>query len=185
MCLKEGMGIAPWGVIGQGKWMSQAQIDERVSKGDRFRGGAGELSEKDLKMSHALEDIAKEIGDGATVTSVAIAWALLKYPYVFPISVCTPRLVVTNEVLTNHVFALTVGGRKINHLHDNINALKHDLTSEQMAALEDIYPFDFGFPFNTFGQDSRITGKTENMLINASAHLQWVKAEQAIRPVKE
>ncbi len=80
------MGLAPWGVIGQGKWMSKSQIDERKSNGEKFRGGAGELSEKDLKMSESLEKIAEEIGGGATVTSVAIAWSLLKFPYIFPIS---------------------------------------------------------------------------------------------------
>ncbi len=54
-----------------------------------------------------------------------------------------------------------------------------------MAALEDIYPFDYGFPFNRFGIDSHTTGKTENWLVGASAQVQWVKDNQAIRPVKE
>lgn len=87
------MGLAPWGVIGQGKWMSRAQIEERKKSGEAFRGGgsADGLSEKDLKMSEALEKIAEEIGDGATVTSVAIAWSLLKTPYVFPISTSSFR----------------------------------------------------------------------------------------------
>jgi len=80
------MGIAPWGVIGQGKWMSSAQIEERKNAGEAFRGGANEITGKDLDMSKALEKIASEIGGGATVTSVAIAWTLLKVPYVFPIS---------------------------------------------------------------------------------------------------
>lgn len=85
MCRKEGLGLAPWGVIGQGKFMSAAQVAERKSNGEKFRGGADELSEKDLKMSEALEKVAGELGEGATVTSVALAWALLKFPYVFPI----------------------------------------------------------------------------------------------------
>lgn len=162
MCRKEGMGLAPWGVIGQGKWMSKAQIEERKKSGEAFRGGgnADGLSEKDLKMSEALEKIAEEIGDGATVTSVAIAWALLKTPYVFPI----------------------IGGRKISHLRANIKALSHDLTPKQVETLESIYPFDLGFPMNVFGADSKVTGKTENWLVGVSAKVQWVKAEQAIRP---
>lgn len=82
------MGLAPWGVIGQGKWMSPDQIEERKKSGESFRGGgdADSLSEKDLKMSEALGKIAAEVGNGATVTSIAIAWAMLKTPYVFPIS---------------------------------------------------------------------------------------------------
>jgi hypothetical protein len=39
-----------------------------------------------VKMSETLARVAEQLGDGATVTSVAIAWALLKFPYVFPIS---------------------------------------------------------------------------------------------------
>lgn len=66
--------------------MSKAQIEERTKSGESFRGGASELSENDVKMSEALEKIAQEVGGGATVTSVAIAWALQKFPYVFPIS---------------------------------------------------------------------------------------------------
>lgn len=89
MCRKEGLGLAPWGVIGQGKFMSAAQVAERKSNGEKFRGGADELSEKDLKMSEALEKVAGELGEGATVTSVALAWALLKFPYVFPIGAPT------------------------------------------------------------------------------------------------
>lgn len=56
--------------------------------------------------------------------TVAIAYLLLKTPYVFPI----------------------VGGRKVEHLLDNIEALDIDLTNEQIAYLESILPFDPGFP---------------------------------------
>lgn len=51
-----------------------------------------------------------------------------KFPYVFPI----------------------VGGRKIEHLHANIEALDIALTPEQIKFLDDIVPFDKGFPYNMF-----------------------------------
>ena len=86
MCRKEGMGIAPWGVINQGKWQSKVQIEERAKSGEKFRRGASELDEADIKMSEQLEKIAGEVSGDASVASVAIAWALLKEPYVFPIS---------------------------------------------------------------------------------------------------
>jgi aryl-alcohol dehydrogenase-like predicted oxidoreductase len=85
MCRKEGMGIAPWGVINQGKWQSKAQIEERKQSGEKFRRSQAELDPADVKMAGELEKIAKAIGGGATITSVAIAWCLLKEPYVFPI----------------------------------------------------------------------------------------------------
>ena len=65
---------------------------------------------------------------------------------------------------------------------DNLKALSHDLTPEQIKTLEEIYPFDVGFPMSRFGTDSHETGATQNMLIKASAQVQWVKTAQAIRP---
>ena len=56
--------------------------------------------------------------------TVAIAYVMHKAPYVFSI----------------------VGGRKVEHLHSNIEALSIKLTNEQMAYLEGILRFDPGFP---------------------------------------
>jgi aryl-alcohol dehydrogenase-like predicted oxidoreductase len=39
-----------------------------------------------------------------------------------------------------------VGGRKIEHLMSNIEALDISLSSEQIAYLESVVPFDAGFP---------------------------------------
>jgi cytochrome c oxidase subunit IV len=55
---------------------------------------------------------------------VAIAYVMQKAPYVFPI----------------------VGGRKIEHLLANIEALEITLSSDQVKYLESIEPFDRGFP---------------------------------------
>lgn len=76
-------------------------------------------------MSEALEKVAAEHGI-QSVTAIALAYLLAKSPFVFPI----------------------IGGRKIEHLHDNIEALKIELTDEQIQYLESIVPFDPGFPWN-------------------------------------
>lgn len=55
---------------------------------------------------------------------VAIAYHLQKTPYVFPI----------------------LGGRKIENLHKNIEALQITLSQEQITFLESALPFDAGFP---------------------------------------
>ena len=57
---------------------------------------------------------------------VAIAYVMQKTPYVFPI----------------------VGGRKVEHLMDNIDALNITLSEDQIKYLEGILPFDAGFPTN-------------------------------------
>jgi aryl-alcohol dehydrogenase-like predicted oxidoreductase len=59
---------------------------------------------------------------------VAIAYLMQKVPYVFPI----------------------IGGRKIEHLLSNIQALDIFLTPEHIAYLESIIPFDPGFPTALF-----------------------------------
>ena len=59
---------------------------------------------------------------------VAIAYVLHKTPYVFPI----------------------VGGRKVEHLKQNIQALDISLSPEQIGRIDGTKPFDFGFPHNIF-----------------------------------
>jgi aryl-alcohol dehydrogenase-like predicted oxidoreductase len=56
---------------------------------------------------------------------VAIAYLLHKTPYVFPI----------------------VGGRKVEHLKQNIQALDITLSPEQIRRIDEAKPFDVGFPY--------------------------------------
>ena len=92
--------------------------------------GPWERTEDEKKMSHALEKVAKEVGLDADlgIPAVAIAYVLQKTPYVFPI----------------------IGGRKIEHLKANIEALEIALSQEQIAYLEGVLPFDKGFPYKYF-----------------------------------
>jgi aryl-alcohol dehydrogenase-like predicted oxidoreductase len=57
---------------------------------------------------------------------VAIAYVLHKTPYVFPI----------------------VGGRKVEHLKQNVQALEISLSPEQIGRIDGAKPFDVGFPYN-------------------------------------
>ncbi|KAL4861232.1 NADP-dependent oxidoreductase domain-containing protein [Aspergillus spectabilis] len=67
MCRDQGMAIAPWAPLGQGKFKSRA-ARESEEKGS---GRAAELSEHDIQVSDALED--------------ALAYVMHKTPNVFPI----------------------------------------------------------------------------------------------------
>jgi aryl-alcohol dehydrogenase-like predicted oxidoreductase len=58
------------------------------------------------------------------VVIVAIAYLMQKTPYVFPI----------------------IGGRKVEHLLANLEALEIELTDAQMKELEGVVEFDPGFP---------------------------------------
>ena len=46
---------------------------------------------------------------------------------------------------TPYVFPI-IGGRKVEHLMDNIEALDISLSTEQIKYLEEVIPFDLGFP---------------------------------------
>ena len=48
---------------------------------------------------------------------------------------------------TTHVFPI-IGGRKVEHLLANIEALSITLSQEQMSFIEKMTPFDIGFPAN-------------------------------------
>jgi diketogulonate reductase-like aldo/keto reductase len=71
----------------------------------------------------------------------------------------------------NYVFPI-VGGRKVEHLHDNIKALSIHLTDKQIEYLESVRPFDIGFPMNFVGEDPRVTGQS-GPLVNSVAKVDW------------
>ena len=106
-----------------------------------------ERNENERKMCSALEKVAKEIGaksiqSGKDFTMqsryqayvahiwrlVAIAYVMQKSPYVFPL----------------------IGGRKVEHLMSNLEALDISLTSEHIAYIEGILPFERGNLYTFF-----------------------------------
>ena len=142
------MAIAPFGVVGGGKLRTDAEEEKRAASGENGRtilGGDWRRSENEKKMSHALEKVASEVGVKSITAGmqnyicsftflvklgslVAIAYVMHKAPYVFPL----------------------IGGRKVEHLLDNVEALKISLSDEQILYLESVVPFDIGFPNNIF-----------------------------------
>ncbi|RJE18578.1 norsolorinic acid reductase [Aspergillus sclerotialis] len=152
-----GMALAPWGALGGGKFQTKKQLEERKARGEGLRNfGRSEQTEDDVRMSEALAKVAAEHGI-ESVTAVAIAYVMAKAPNVFPI----------------------VGGRKVEHLRDNIKALEIKLTPEQIEYLESVKPFDIGFPNNFIGPDPAITGKAHGLLA-ANAPFAFVKAPKPI-----
>lgn len=145
------MAIAPWSVLAGGKLRSDAEEERRRQTGERGRttmGIAWERNEDERKVSHALEKVAAEVGAQSLTSgeilrdsllhilvtvlmgsvAVAIAYLMQKVPYVFPI----------------------LGGRKVEHLHSNLEALEIALSQEQIEYLESIVPFKKGFPYDFF-----------------------------------
>ncbi|KAK7753646.1 hypothetical protein SLS62_004268 [Diatrype stigma] len=123
MARAEGMGLAPWGALGGGKFKTDEQRRAQQAQG-AGSGRATQVTERDVQVSRALEAVARR--KGTLLTSVAQAYVLHKAPYVFPI----------------------VGGRTVDHLRGNIEALSLALDPSDVREIEDAAPFDIGFPLN-------------------------------------
>ncbi|KAL4957144.1 NADP-dependent oxidoreductase domain-containing protein [Aspergillus filifer] len=138
LALHFGMALAPWDVLGGGRFQTAKAMEERQKNGEGLRTmlGGPEQSADEIAVSEALSKIAAEHGT-ESVTAIALAYVISKVPNVFPI----------------------VGGRKIEHLHDNIKALSIKLNKEQVEYLESVKPFDLGFPHNLVGTDPRVSGE--------------------------
>jgi hypothetical protein len=117
-----------------------------------------------VKISEVLEKIGDQVGLSVTGGQfseqhrwkilfsnsclVALAWATQKYPYVFPI----------------------IGGRKVEHLEDNIKSLTVSLSEEQIKEIESVVPFEWGFPMDTFGRDPALTGVPNVLMVSYVLH---------------
>ncbi|KAJ9634657.1 hypothetical protein H2199_008942 [Coniosporium tulheliwenetii] len=162
MCQAEGMGLAPWGPLGSGRFKSKEQRERDGDEGRKVP-----TYEKYEKVTEKLEAIAKK--KGTSITSVALAYVMHKAPYVFPI----------------------VGGRKIEHLKGNIEALSLELSDEEIDDIESAVPFDVGFPMNmlfglhdpNFKYSTRMTSKDIN-LVKEGAYLDTPEKPRPIRPHK-
>ncbi|KAI0071466.1 aryl-alcohol dehydrogenase [Panus rudis PR-1116 ss-1] len=159
MARDEGMAIAPYDVLASGKIRTDEEEQKRRETGEKGRtllNREWERNEDERKVAKALEKVAAEVG-AKTIQAVAIAYVMQKVPYVFPI----------------------IGGRKVEHLHANIEALEIALTPEHIKFLESILPFDLGFPYNRFGD-----GGDYHILSKTAGHFdKWPKAEP-IRPTR-
>ncbi|KAF2759841.1 aryl-alcohol dehydrogenase AAD14 [Pseudovirgaria hyperparasitica] len=144
-----GMALCPWDVIGGGRFKSSKQMEELEKSGSKIRSFVGgEQTEEEAKASATLEKIGNELG--ASLSAVALAYTMQKTRGVFPL----------------------VGGRKTEHLDDNIKALSLHLSDAQIEEIEKVKPFDLGFPMSFISDDPTETGVSP-MLVAASAQIAW------------
>lgn len=153
-----GMALAPWDVLGSGHFQTAKQLEARKAAGEGLRSVMGaDQTDDERRISEALATVAAEHGI-ESVTAIALAYVMCKSPNVFPI----------------------VGGRKIEHLHDNIQALSIRLTEKQIQFLESATEFDVGFPNNFIGPDPATTNGKASMLAQTGGHIDFVMAPKAI-----
>ncbi|KAI0356959.1 Aldo/keto reductase [Trametes cingulata] len=169
MAREEGLALAPWNVLAAGRIRTDEEEERRRQTGEKGKSLNSrilkpvtdfpvipdwERTEDEKKVCRALEEVAKQVG-AKSIQAVAIAYVMQKTPYVFPI----------------------IGGRKVEQLEANIEALNVALSEEQIKYLESILPFDAGFPHTMIGD-----GTAYNRMMAATAVFdKWPRA-QAIRP---
>lgn len=155
MALAHGLALAPWDVLCTGKLRSDEEDERRRKTGENGRSafGSWERTEEHIKMSRVLQEIGKELGT-EHVSAVAIAYVMQKTPYVFPI----------------------IGGRKVEHLSANLDALEISLTPEHIKRIEEVKDFDPGFPMTMVGPHDSYGG-----VIASSGHLE---PRPFLRPIK-
>lgn len=138
MARSEGMALAPWGVFGQGIFKTKDQKEASQAEGGRqpFVGA----TKDDEMVTEKLEEMAKR--KRVSLQAVALAYVWHKTPYVFPV----------------------VGGRKVEHMKSNIEALGAHLSREEIDEIDMATgkPYDLGYPHTV----SPLQRPDENMLMN-------------------
>jgi hypothetical protein len=120
-----------------------------------------EATEAQIKISQVLEKIANR--KDTIITSIAQAYVMHKAPYVFPI----------------------IGGRNIDHLRGNIDALSISLSSEDIQEIESAVPFDLGFPHNFIWGEKVPQTNTQVWLLGMGGTHDYVSEPQVRLPKKD
>ncbi|KAF9530345.1 Aldo/keto reductase [Crepidotus variabilis] len=136
MARAEGMALTPWNILAEGKIRTDEEEEQRRQTGEKGRtimNPQWERTDEQKKVCKALEKVAKEVGI-KSIQAVAIAYLMQKATYVFPL----------------------IGGRKVEHLLANIEALSISLSDAQIKFIEAQVPFDAGFPHWIVGDGSKL-----------------------------
>lgn len=76
-----------------------------------------------------------------------------------------------------------MGGRKIEHLKTNIEALSIPLSAEEIEEIETGYNFELGFPHNFLrGANKAPQGPEDVVFTRRLGHFDYVKGPQPIQP---
>ncbi|KZT71433.1 aryl-alcohol dehydrogenase [Daedalea quercina L-15889] len=151
MCRAQGMAIAPWNVLAGGKIRTDEEEERRRQSGELGETTLSpqwERTPEQRQVCKTLEKVAEEVG----VKSIT---AGTPTPFVFPL----------------------VGGRKIEHLMDNIKGLEISLSPEQIALIDSAKPFEPGFPYNIIGD-----GTVYSHQFKCGGHFDKWPVRQALRP---
>jgi aryl-alcohol dehydrogenase-like predicted oxidoreductase len=165
MCHDEGMGLVPYGTLGQGRFQTETSFKEREKNnpGRKLKP----VTVHDKLVSKVLETVAK--AKGTELITVALAYTMHKSPYVFPL----------------------VGCRNVNQLKGSIAALGLALSEGEIKEIESAYDFDPGFP-HTFLSGTSFSGEVPEVphgpgdvwLTKLIGNFDWVGTAKPIEPAQ-
>jgi aryl-alcohol dehydrogenase-like predicted oxidoreductase len=115
-----GLGVAAWSPLGGG--VLSGKYTKWDGPGTGTRLSPESISDHDLEIARAVQDVADELG--ATPSQVAIAWTMGRSPVLHPI----------------------VGARTLDQLTDNLGATEVSLPPELAKRLDTATEFTLGFP---------------------------------------
>ena len=131
LCLSEGLGIVPWGAIGGGFLSGKYQRDKRPADGrlammpdDTDESWNRRNVTNNWRILDVMDDIVT-LYDGLTHSQIALAW-LLSQPAV-------------DSVL--------IGVRTEAQLEDNLHAAEVQLSSDELARLDEVSALEEGYPY--------------------------------------
>lgn len=134
-------------------------------------GRQRKISTVEKQASKVLENVAAS--KNTNITSIVLSYVMHKAPYVFAV----------------------VGGRKVEHIKGNIEALKLVLTEDDVAKIDRGNRFDPGFPHTflsgtQFGEDQDTEhvipdGPKDVWLTQVLGKFDWVEGPKAVKPVEK
>lgn len=119
-----------------------------------------EATEAQIKISQVLEKIADR--KDTIITSIAQAYVMHKAPYVFPI----------------------IGGRNIEQLRGNIDALSIALSSDEIQEIEAAVPFELGFPHNFIWGEKVPANNQQVWILGMGGAHDYVSEPQPVAPAR-
>lgn len=173
MCKAEGMAITVWSPLGSGKF--------RVSTEEGSRPWGGTLGQAPVEVYQKFGVVMERIGKskGSDATAVALRYCMLKVSTV----VCSRKTLSHNDQAP-YVFPI-VGGRKLEHLQKNIEALAIDLSGAEIKEIEAAVPFDFGYPHSLLSGDpyKNISSEDPNYFIRTCGYFDGVEEPKVCHTV--
>lgn len=116
VCEELGIGFVPWGPLGLGYLTGKMDGSTRFDPKTDFRGEFPRFQPDNLVANMPIVDLLRRYAEkkNATPAQIALAWLLAKKPFIVPIP----------------------GTRSLDHLTENLGAVKVQLTRQDMKDIE-------------------------------------------------